>query len=50
MEDAGRKESLTHMQSGQWEMMIALEQVMLQDRMLVGKEQQEVGLEYLLGN
>ena len=30
--------------------MIALEQVMLQDRMLVGKEQQEVGLEYLLGN
>ena len=45
MEDAGRKESLTHMQSGQWELMTALEQMLLQDRMTVEKEQQKVEME-----
>ena len=50
VEDAGRKESLTHMQSGQWEMKTALEQMLLQDRMTVEKEQQVVEREQLPGN
>ena len=50
VEDAGKKESLTHTQLGQREMKAALEQMLLQDRMTAEKEQQLVKMEQPPGN
>ena len=45
VEGAEKKESLAHMESGQWEMETALEQEVLQDGLFVGMEQKVVGME-----